>query len=39
MWVPVTTAWHVLHMWMVDANLLNKQPQTADGRWTNSSSP
>jgi hypothetical protein len=37
MWVPVTTAWHVLRLrmeerppiWRVAANKLNKQPQTA----------
>jgi len=41
MWVPVTTAWRVLRLWMeerppiwrVVANVLNKQPLTADKGW------
>ena len=41
-WVPVTTAWRVLRLRMeerppiyrVAANILNKQSQTADKKWS-----
>jgi hypothetical protein len=44
MWVPVTTAWRVLRLWMeerpliwtVAANKLKKQSQTADKGWSSS---
>ena len=44
MWVPVTTAWHVLRLrmeerppiWRVAVNKLNKQPRTADEGWSSS---
>jgi len=45
MWVPVTTAWHVLRLqmeewppiWRVAVNIFNKQLQTADkGVWESS---
>jgi len=32
----VTTAWHVLRLWRVAANILNKQSQTADKGWSSS---
>jgi len=43
-WVHVTTAWHVLRfrlqkrppIWMVAANILNKQSRTAKKRWSSS---
>ena len=43
-WVPVTTAWRVLRLWMegrppiwkVAANKLNKQSRTADEEWSSS---
>ena len=43
-WVPVTTAWRVLRLWMeewppiwrVAANKLNKQSRTADEGWSSS---
>jgi hypothetical protein len=43
-WVPVTTAWRVLRLrmeerppiWMVAANILNKQSRTADKEWSSS---
>jgi len=43
-WVPVTTAWHVLRLWMekwppiwkVGVNILNKQSRTADKEWYSS---
>jgi hypothetical protein len=42
--VPVTTAWRVLRLrmeewppiWRVAANILNKQPRTADKGWSSS---
>ena len=42
MWVPVTTAWHVLGLrmeewppiWRLAVNKLNKQPRTADEGWS-----
>ena len=44
LWVPVTTAWRVLGLWMeewpltwrVAANKLNKQSRTADKGWSSS---
>jgi hypothetical protein len=45
MWVPVTTAWRVLGLWMeetasryggVAANVLNKPSPTADIGWSSS---
>jgi hypothetical protein len=44
MWVPVTTAWRVLGLrmeewppiWREAVNKLNKQPRTADERWSSS---
>ena len=44
LWVPVTTAWRVLRLWMgeqppiwrVAANKLNKQSMTADKGWSSS---
>ena len=44
LWVPVTTAWRVLRLWMeerpptwrVAANKLNKQSRTADNGWSSS---
>ena len=43
-WVPVTTAWRVLSLWMEErpaiwraaANILNKQSRTADKLWSSS---
>ena len=43
-WVPVTTAWRVLRLWLeerppvwrVTANILNKQSRTADTGWSSS---
>ena len=43
-WVPVTTAWRVLRLriegrpliWMIAANILNKQSRTADKGWSSS---
>ena len=44
LWVPVTTAWRILRLWMeewppiwrVAANKLNKQSRTADKGWSSS---
>jgi hypothetical protein len=41
-WVPVTTAWRVLRLWMEDwppiwrvaVNVFNKQPRKADKEWS-----
>ena len=41
-WVPVTTAWRVIRLrmvewppvWKVVANILNKQPRTAEKGWS-----
>ena len=43
-WVPVTTAWRFLRLrmeerptiWIVAANVLNKQSRTADKGWSSS---
>ena len=43
-WVPVTTAWHILGLriverppiWKVAVNILNKQSRTADKGWYSS---
>jgi hypothetical protein len=32
----VTTAWRALQVWMVAANILNKQSRTADNGWSSS---